>query len=165
MGAKAANGHPCRSKEPAESRAFEPLVRKLVAHAKHVGAAQPQPTRTAREEEFESVSEEILFACEVDGVRCVLARAPHAPADALALSPREREIARMIAKGYPNKVIASVLDISVWTVATHLRRIFTKLAVTSRAAMVTEMFKHGLLGANGTALIGRGNGNSPRAQA
>ena len=51
----------------------------------------------------------------------------------------------MIAKGYPNKVIASVLDISVWTVSTHLRRIFAKLGVTSRAAMVTAMFKKGKL--------------------
>jgi DNA-binding CsgD family transcriptional regulator len=51
----------------------------------------------------------------------------------------------MIAKGYPNKIIASVLDISVWTVSTHLRRIYAKLGVTSRAAMVTKMFKHGNL--------------------
>lgn len=163
MGAKAANGHPCRTKEPAESRAFEPLVRKLVAHAKQVGAASPQPTGAARKDEPDPAAEEILFTCEVDGVRCVLARAPQGLADALALSPREQEIARMIAKGYPNKVIASVLDISVWTVATHLRRIFTKLAVTSRAAMVTELYQHGLLGANGSVPSGRGNGNAPRA--
>jgi DNA-binding CsgD family transcriptional regulator len=36
-----------------------------------------------------------------------------------------------------------VLDISMWTVSTHLRRIFAKLGVTSRAAMVTTMFKRG----------------------
>ena len=32
------------------------------------------------------------------------------------LSPREEEIARMVAAGYPNKTIAAVLDISSWTV-------------------------------------------------
>jgi DNA-binding NarL/FixJ family response regulator len=51
----------------------------------------------------------------------------------------------MIAKGYPNKTIAAVLDISVWTVCTHLRRIFAKMGVTSRTAMVTRMITAGLL--------------------
>jgi DNA-binding CsgD family transcriptional regulator len=53
------------------------------------------------------------------------------------LSPRELEIARMVAQGYANKTIASVLEISSWTVASHLRRIFIKLQVSSRAAMAT----------------------------
>ena len=44
----------------------------------------------------------------------------------------------MVAKGYANKTIASVLDISSWTVSSHLRRIFSKLGVTSRAAMVAQ---------------------------
>jgi DNA-binding CsgD family transcriptional regulator len=59
----------------------------------------------------------------------------------MSLSPREVEIARMVAQGHPNKVIAEVLEISEWTVATHLRRIFAKLGVTSRAAMVAEHWK------------------------
>jgi DNA-binding CsgD family transcriptional regulator len=53
------------------------------------------------------------------------------------LSPREQEIARMVAQGYANKTIASVLEISSWTVASHLRRIFVKLQISSRAAMAT----------------------------
>jgi DNA-binding CsgD family transcriptional regulator len=40
-------------------------------------------------------------------------------------------------------VIASVLEISVWTVSTHLRRIYAKLGVSSRAAMVATMIKAG----------------------
>ena len=43
----------------------------------------------------------------------------------------------MVAQGYANKTIASVLDISTWTVASHLRRIFVKLQISSRAAMAT----------------------------
>ena len=59
------------------------------------------------------------------------------------LSPREHEIARMVAKGYANKTIASLLDISTWTVSSHLRRIFSKLDVTSRAAMVAKLLDNG----------------------
>lgn len=69
------------------------------------------------------------------------------PAPMSLLSPREQEIARMVAQGYANKTIASVLEISSWTVASHLRRIFMKLQVTSRAAMATS-----LLGAGGNEL-------------
>jgi len=53
--------------------------------------------------------------------------------------PREIEIARLIAKGYPNKIIADILQISSWTVGTHLRRIFAKLGTTSRAAVVARL--------------------------
>ncbi|MGO9779493.1 MAG: helix-turn-helix domain-containing protein [Streptosporangiaceae bacterium] len=45
----------------------------------------------------------------------------------------------MVASGQPNKTIASVLEISSWTVASHLRRIFMKLNVSSRAAMATRL--------------------------
>jgi DNA-binding CsgD family transcriptional regulator len=56
----------------------------------------------------------------------------------IELSPREKDIARMIATGLPNKTIAAVLEISEWTVSTHLRRIFAKLGVSCRAAMVSK---------------------------
>ena len=48
------------------------------------------------------------------------------------------QYARMVAEGYPNKTIAAVLEISSWTVSTHLRRMFAKLGVSSRAAMVAR---------------------------
>jgi DNA-binding CsgD family transcriptional regulator len=80
--------------------------------------------------------EEVLVDTEVDGSRYLLVRMPHPVDTDVRLSPREQEIVRMVAKGHPNKVIADVLNISSWTVCTHLRRIFAKLNVTSRAAMV-----------------------------
>lgn len=80
---------------------------------------------------------EILLDLELDGVRCVFTRSQPPALRSLAhLSAREQEIARMVAKGYPNKTIAAVLEISGWTVNTHLRRIFAKLGVHNRAAMV-----------------------------
>ena len=52
------------------------------------------------------------------------------------LTNRELEIVKLIAQGYVNKQIASKLQISEWTVSTHIRRVFCKLGVDSRAAMV-----------------------------
>jgi ATP/maltotriose-dependent transcriptional regulator MalT len=52
------------------------------------------------------------------------------------LTEREMQIATLVAKGNSNKQIASQLNISTWTVSTHLRRIFVKLGVDTRAAMV-----------------------------
>ena len=85
-----------------------------------------------------SGDEPLLLDVEVRGVRCVLRRVDPEPAR-VTLSPREQEIARMVAQGYPNKTIGAVLDISIWTVGTYLRRIFAKYGVTSRAAMVAKV--------------------------
>jgi DNA-binding CsgD family transcriptional regulator len=71
-------------------------------------------------------------------VRCVLV--VQAPSACHSLSPRESQIARLIADGATNRLIASVLDISLWTVSTHIRRIFAKLGVNSRAEMVAQLF-------------------------
>jgi DNA-binding NarL/FixJ family response regulator len=54
------------------------------------------------------------------------------------LTEREIQIATLAAHGMSNKKIASHLCISEWTVSTHLRRIFSKLNVDSRAAMVYQ---------------------------
>lgn len=78
---------------------------------------------------------------ESDGMRCVVVRTAPAPEMPL-LSPREQEIARMVAGGLPNKTIAAVLEISSWTVGTYLRRMFAKLGVSSRAAMVAKVMEN-----------------------
>ena len=94
----------------------------------------------------EESGNDLLLDVEVDGVRCLLRRVDvPAGAPRVLLSPREREIARMVAQGYPNKTIGAVLDISSWTVGTYLRRIFAKYGVTSRAAMVAKLMNGGEL--------------------
>jgi DNA-binding CsgD family transcriptional regulator len=92
-----------------------------------------------------SGSEEVLMDTEVDGYRYLLVRMPLPDHGPVRLSPREQEIVRMVAKGHPNKVIADVLSISSWTVCTHLRRIFAKLGVGSRAAMVAQLLQMGAI--------------------
>ena len=56
------------------------------------------------------------------------------------LTPRELQIVTLVADGKVNKQIADVLRISEWTVSTHLRRIFAKLDVDTRAAMVSRCY-------------------------
>jgi DNA-binding CsgD family transcriptional regulator len=80
----------------------------------------------------------ILLDVEIADVRFLVMR-QGCPSPMSLLSPREQEIARMVAQGYANKTIASVLEISTWTVASHLRRIYVKLQVSSRAAMATSL--------------------------
>jgi DNA-binding CsgD family transcriptional regulator len=79
----------------------------------------------------------ILVDTIVGSTRCLLL--VHEPSLLVQLSPREQEIARMVAHGRTNQAIARALGISIWTVSTHLRRIFAKLAVCSRAEMVAHM--------------------------
>lgn len=54
------------------------------------------------------------------------------------LTARELQIVALVADGRVNKQIACDLHISEWTVSTHLRRIFSKLGVDTRAAMVSR---------------------------
>jgi DNA-binding CsgD family transcriptional regulator len=115
-----------------------------------INAGEPTPTqvRLLRELVSETHAPDaagVLLDAEIDGVRLTLMRRVAEPDDGLDLSPREREIARMIAKGHPNKAIAAVLEISAWTVNTYLRRIFSKLGVCSRAEMVAKLMAAGLL--------------------
>jgi DNA-binding NarL/FixJ family response regulator len=48
------------------------------------------------------------------------------------LTPRERDILRLLREGLPNKVIATRLDVSEVTVKSHLGNVFRKLGVQNR---------------------------------
>jgi DNA-binding CsgD family transcriptional regulator len=105
------------------------LVRRLIA-----GTRLLHRTRTGQNG---FAAGEVLLDLEVDGIRCQLIRPSAADrVTELRLTPREREVARMVAMGLTNAAIAGKLNVSPWTVSTHLRRIFAKLGVTTRAAMV-----------------------------
>lgn len=54
------------------------------------------------------------------------------------LSPREREVISMLARGFLYKEIAEALKISVRTVDTYIRRIYEKLHVRSRGQAVAK---------------------------
>lgn len=66
-------------------------------------------------------------------------------ADASALTARETDILRLVAKGLSFGDVGRVLDISPHTVVTHVKRIYRKLAVHSRGEAVYEARILGLL--------------------
>ena len=62
-----------------------------------------------------------------------------------ALSEREREVVRYVARGYSNKEIAAKLDVSVKTVETYRYRATEKLGLHSRADLVRYAIDQGWL--------------------
>ncbi|GAA2777886.1 ATP-binding protein [Saccharopolyspora taberi] len=60
------------------------------------------------------------------------------------LSPREREVAQLLAKGRTNREIAEVLFLSTRTVEQHVARVLRKLQVTSRRAVGESLVGHDL---------------------
>ncbi|MCA2965019.1 MAG: LuxR C-terminal-related transcriptional regulator [Acidobacteriota bacterium] len=82
---------------------------------------------------------------EAEGRYEILFYPASAPSLDEPLSPRELEVAKLVANGLSSKIIAHKLGISNWTVCTHLRRTFSKLGVTTRAAMVARLHQTGSL--------------------
>lgn len=83
----------------------------------------------------------VFSKIELDGKDCLVVK-PKAALESAAIGPqellseRELQIVELVASGKSNKQIAKKLKISEWTVSTHLRRVFVKLKVDSRAEMV-----------------------------
>ena len=57
------------------------------------------------------------------------------PSTLVTLTPTELQIARLVSSGLSNKDVAAQCWISPRTVAFHLRNIFAKAGVTSRAGL------------------------------
>jgi two-component system response regulator NreC len=72
--------------------------------------------------------------------------APAAPTGPLDdLTAREREVLRLLAFGHTNQEIADRLVVSVRTIESHRAHVMAKLRVTTRAGLVKEALRAGLL--------------------
>ncbi|RUT64823.1 two-component system response regulator NarL (plasmid) [Morganella morganii] len=62
--------------------------------------------------------------------------------DINALTPRERDILKLIAQGQPNKMIARKLDITESTVKVHVKNLMKKMKVKSRVEAVVWVLQN-----------------------
>ncbi|GGT19654.1 response regulator [Streptomyces purpureus] len=68
------------------------------------------------------------------------------------LTPREREVTKMVARGMSTEEVARELIIGEATVRTHLYRVRTKLGVRDRAELVSLAYRTGLIHSAGQPL-------------
>lgn len=61
------------------------------------------------------------------------------------LTEREREVLALIAKGLRNADVAKALDVSATTIASHIKNIYRKLGISSRAEATRHATRIGLL--------------------
>ncbi|MGU3409183.1 response regulator [Microbacterium sp. M1A1_1b] len=72
-------------------------------------------------------------------------RAANVPASVGELTPREREIFDLAARGFSNSEIAQHEYVSEATVKTHVSRVLTKLGLRDRVRLVVFAHEHGLV--------------------
>lgn len=67
------------------------------------------------------------------------------PAELAALTPRELEVLRLVARGLSNHDLADELHLTEATVKTHIARILAKLGLSSRTQAVVVAYESGLI--------------------
>jgi DNA-binding NarL/FixJ family response regulator len=75
-------------------------------------------------------------------------RMEHRPKSSLHITPRQREILRLVAMGHTNREIAASLDISVRTVEVHRFNLMRRLDVRNVAQLLRQALQHNLLPRN-----------------
>jgi DNA-binding CsgD family transcriptional regulator len=86
-----------------------------------------------------------LVLTDAETAEGLRAAVPPPEAAALDLTTRQIDIARLVAAGLTNGAIGERLRISPRTVTSHLDHIYTRLGISSRAALVSRLAQAGLL--------------------
>jgi HD-GYP domain-containing protein (c-di-GMP phosphodiesterase class II) len=136
------------------SRAEIPAPARVLAAADAYQAmTQPRPHRPALEpDEAATQLESMARAGKLDpeAVQAVLSAAGHPPSRSRAawpaeLTDREVEVLRLICRGHTKKQVASALTISPSTADHHVRHIYQKAGVQTRAGATLFALEHDLL--------------------
>lgn len=133
--------------------ALSPAVRLLAAADAYHAMTEPRPHRPARPPE--QVADELrrdvrAGRLDSDAVHAVLAEAGHhvpptRRARPAGLSDREVEVLRLLARGSSNRDMAAQLYVSPDTVKHHIRHIYDKIGISTRAGATLFATEHGLL--------------------
>ena len=74
-----------------------------------------------------------------------LAKKPAAKSVLIPLTIREEEVLTYIAKGMNRNEISKLLDLSAHTITSHVRSIYAKINISSRAEAAVEAIRRGLI--------------------
>jgi DNA-binding NarL/FixJ family response regulator len=103
------------------------------------------PTAHERADDFDATSEKYVSSFHSSHFAPVSSMGHSISSARQLLSEREMQILQLIAGGLSSNDIAHELSISVPTVNTHVRNIFTKLNVRNRAQAIHVGISHGLI--------------------
>lgn len=78
-------------------------------------------------------------------ITAVLADTVARPIESAEITPREKEVLTLVARGHSTKQIADQLGISIRTVETHRINMLKKLEVSNSAELISKAFELGLL--------------------
>jgi DNA-binding NarL/FixJ family response regulator len=70
---------------------------------------------------------------------------PQKPTETYGLTKRELETLELLARGFPLREVARILELSHHTIAAHVKSIYAKMAVNSRSEAVFEAVQSGLI--------------------
>jgi len=147
-------------------RLLEPLVLDRWPHTRVILIGQPMPDESGNWREAISglLATHVAASVLVAAVRAVAAGlliadpdvdeaagfgiAPHASQlleATVSLTPRERQVLDLVARGYPNKSIAYELGITEHTAKFHVGSLLAKFGAASRAEIVTNATRSGVL--------------------
>lgn len=123
----------------------EPGDDDLILRALRAGALGCVSARSGRGELLQGIRQVALGQSIVpSAVLRRLVAAPGGPAMPEALTPREREILGLLARGWNDWQVADGAGVAVGTVRTHVSNILQKLGVDTRVAAVLFALRRGL---------------------
>jgi len=126
------------ARSPAETAYLEPTVCALRAALGDPGFAAAEATGRAMPQAEAVAAAQALATLPSEPAATSPAEAAH------GLTPREREVLRLLAAGETNRAIADRLFISPATVARHVSNLYGKLGLDSRAKAAAYALRHGL---------------------
>jgi predicted ATPase/DNA-binding CsgD family transcriptional regulator len=136
---------------PVDRNAYDVLLAVVRAH---LGAGFDAAWHTGVAASLDDIIQEVLASAAATAVE---ARPPSplaADVEAARLTPREREVAGLIAHGRSNLQIGAALHLSRRTVETHVTAILGKLELSSRTQLAVWAAEHGLRATGSDRLTG-----------
>jgi len=116
------------------------MVRRLQAANANGGTSLTEVVELARQVELDAGITVDFSATHELGQPLVVVRMPREPLGPLqGLTPREQEVAALVADGLTNKAIAQRLHLSLGTVKHYVHQILEKTELPSRVAIATRL--------------------------